>query len=652
MLEASFQSEIREVSREFSKLHFDIEKLKKPEKIISTYHIAPDERILGYIKSSIPLLGLTTEGTIITDCALYIHPCHDDWAATNRFPFSEICRYAVYMKGPKSDVYLARAEQVNTILGCTLFGKSVGGMELTQFIRSLQAVLLKKYDWAREQKKRSIQQLFVAVRTSMKHGRISDNQLMMLDNFGLAGDDAFSAKLLRAEDLYRSCNFESYDSFVNALPYEEQRKIKVKQEEFSKDLRRDLSDPKGTFDSEYLTSAHQNLSGAKRSAPSEKAIFCYLCIRLDRNVEYRLEKEGLARCDRDGAQEVEDFLHCFRNCRMNEVYHAVRLGKKLDPAWYDWQDNLGLTALHYAILLKKEELVANLLDKREWFSQTPVIDSRAKDYIVLAKLMGLSNCDLILQKTYEPLVTLQRSQKAMKRQLWLRERQLDYQQAVIRSAKQTIHQARYVPPDEKPDIDFAEYEEKYERCLDQMHETKERIRALKESIPEIEAEIEEVTAASMAQAADMAHELSTSTDPFLHYLCRYYSDSSLREHVLKDCSESSILYSCLGCEFAVPADILIDLPHRTAQINSSERKEKAPHVSEQGAQPQEVPIVLPFGDCWFSSAARQDMKALKEEYHRLAKQYHPDVCGDRRSQQIFQEILNERAEILERMAKE
>lgn len=34
------------------------------------------------------------------------------------------------------------------------------------------------------------------------------------------------------------------------------------------------------------------------------------------------------------------------------------------------------------------------------------------------------------------------------------------------------------------------------------------------------------------------------------------------------------------------------------------------------------------------------------------RQYHPDVCGDRRSQQIFQEILNERAEILERMAKE
>ena len=120
---------------------------------------------------------------------------------------------------------------------------------------------------------------------------------------------------------------------------------------------------------------------------------------------------------------------------------------------------------------------------------------------------------------------------------------------------------------------------------------------------------------------------------------------------MKDCSEGSILYSYSGCEFAVPADVLTDLPYRTAQINSGERKEKDPHVSERSAQPQDAPIVRPFGDCWFSPVARRDMKALKEEYHRFAKQYHPDVCGDRRSQQIFQEILNERAEILEQMAQ-
>ena len=44
------------------------------------------------------------------------------------------------------------------------------------------------------------------------------------------------------------------------------------------------------------------------------------------------------------------------------------------------------------------------------------------------------------------------------------------------------------------------------------------------------------------------------------------------------------------------------------------------------------------------------MRVLTKEYHKLAKQYHPDVCEHSRSQEIFQEILNERAEILEQMA--
>ena len=155
----SFLHEISALPHTYTKLTFGTAGIKKLDKVISAYKIPDGEQIVAYMKGTIPLFGLTTEGTIITDCALYIHPCHNDWAATNRFPFSEICRYAVYMKDPKSDVYLARAEQVNTILGCTLFGKSVGGMELTQFIRSLQTVLLEKYDWAREQKMRSIQQL-------------------------------------------------------------------------------------------------------------------------------------------------------------------------------------------------------------------------------------------------------------------------------------------------------------------------------------------------------------------------------------------------------------------------------------------------------------------------------------------------------------
>ena len=95
MSAASFQSEINEIPHRFSKLLFDVEKLKKPEKIASAYHIASGERILGYIKSTVPLFTLTVDGTVITDNAIYIHHSHDDWAASNRFPFDEICKYLI-----------------------------------------------------------------------------------------------------------------------------------------------------------------------------------------------------------------------------------------------------------------------------------------------------------------------------------------------------------------------------------------------------------------------------------------------------------------------------------------------------------------------------------------------------------------------------
>ena len=61
-----------------TKLTFGTAGIKKLDKVISTYKIPDGEQIVAYMKGTIPLFGLTTEGTIITDCALYIHPCHDD----------------------------------------------------------------------------------------------------------------------------------------------------------------------------------------------------------------------------------------------------------------------------------------------------------------------------------------------------------------------------------------------------------------------------------------------------------------------------------------------------------------------------------------------------------------------------------------------
>ena len=68
----TFEAEIFSFPHTYTKLTFGTAGIKKLDKVISTYKIPDGEQIVAYMKGTITLFGLTTEGTIITDCALYI----------------------------------------------------------------------------------------------------------------------------------------------------------------------------------------------------------------------------------------------------------------------------------------------------------------------------------------------------------------------------------------------------------------------------------------------------------------------------------------------------------------------------------------------------------------------------------------------------
>ena len=97
--------------------------------------------------------------------------------------------------------------------------------------------------------------------------------------------------------------------------------------------------------------------------------------------------------------------------------------------------------------------------------------------------------------------------------------------------------------------------------------------------------------------------------------------------------------------------------HSEQRYSSSKGQQHSQQASSESStehtrkKKSDEPIQRPYGKNWFSPQAHSDMKTLTKEYHRLAKQYHPDVCEHSRSQEIFQDILTERAEILEHMAQ-
>ena len=52
---------------------------------------------------------------------------------------------------------------------------------------------------------------------------------------------------------------------------------------------------------------------------------------------------------------------------------------------------------------------------------------------------------------------------------------------------------------------------------------------------------------------------------------------------------------------------------------------------------------------WFSEAAKEDLSILKKEYRLLVKKYHPDATGNGSTAVLLQQIMEERARILENM---
>ena len=606
---------------------------------------------MAYIKSSVPFMGPLV---VITDCAIYSY-LHES------IPISELCCYAVTQADVKSTVILSNARGSQDILGGTFITKNVAGMELVQFIRELQRGLLRDYTWARQQRDTMAEEILAAARSEMQAGRIPAERIMLLDALALEDNYCNSVVALKAEDIFRTFDRTAYQEFLNHLPVAAsgiRSTLNSNQELFSGNFIRDLSNLDLTFDSNFLSTVYSNLSMYTEFSESHCLILTYICARLDKHEQFSRGREQVRRRLGDvKAQELDFFKGRYCNLRMKRVYDVIKDGAMPPEEWLSWTDSIGLTPLHYAIILHQEYVVEQMLEKRSWqLNLADQADDVADilDYTVLACYMGLSNRADVFQKTSELVAAQLRSRKALERRLFIKKRKLDLQSATEKREREILRQARHnrdIPADKIYDL-----QEKLENVAELKSETLEEIDEINQTISDIDCEIQELTEDALINAADTIQRLRGSPNPLLQYLFRLFSDPVLFLHVLSGSQERCRLYTSDGFSFVTPADVNIDLPYCEEYTETQEGSSHAEHTTDQNfhesqGQQQDAggPIKRPYGESWFSPEAHHDMKKLKEEYHRLAKQYHPDKCAHPRSKQIFQEILNERASILESM---
>lgn len=662
-----FQADIASLPHAYTKLLFGTSALKNIDKVYSKFNIPASETILAHIKSSVPFMG---QIAVITDCTIYTY-------LSGPIPIEVVCGCLVTMADTKAAVNLSTADGSEDILGGSLLLQNTAGIELTQFIKALQGKLLQSYPWARQQRDTLAHSVIAAARLEMKTGRISAEKLAQLDALAEESSYRDPVAMLKGEDIFRSCSQSDYQSFVSQqeghVSCATEADLADGQERFSALLIRDLGDISLDFNSDYLGAAYNNLSELTSYTESQCLILAYLCARLGKEEQFRTLRDQVSRrCGEGKALGLDFFKGRYFNNRMKKVYELVKQGTMPPVEWLDWTDSVGLTPLHYAILLKQEALVDEMLEKKTWTTvKAPVSDGRAErlyDYTVLACYKNLSNRREVFQKTSDLVAAQLRSRIALERRRWLKQRKLDIQNASAKKARELMRTARENGLDEKEE----EWREKLENVSMLMDETQMEIDEIGQSIAEIDYEISMLTSDAMVEAADTIQRLQSSTNPFVRYLFCLFSDMDTLLHMLSVQQGTFRLYDYHGFHFVTPADVDIDLPyvmnqkrensrqssnqggsqgryHEQSQHGSNEQHHTQQERTQQSQEEQQAPIKKPYGTSWFSPKAHQSMKKLKEEYRVLAKKYHPDVCDHPRSKEIFQDILNERADILEHM---
>ena len=665
-----FKHEVESLRGNYSKITFGTAMLKKIDKVYSQFHIPSSETILAHIRSSVPFMG---QLAVITDCAIYTY-------LSEPVPISEACGYLVAMADAKASVNISNAVGNRDILGGSFVVQNTAGIELTQFIKALQGKLLQTYPWARQQRDALANGIMAAARSEMKIGRISSEKLSQLN--ALAEESAYcdSVAFLKGEDIFRSCSFSEYQRFVtqqeSKVSYAAKAVLSNSQEKFSAALICDLGDLSLDFSNGYLEAAYHNMSELTTYTESQCLILAYLCARLGKEEQFKTLREQVCRrCGEDKALSLDFFKGRYFNNRMKKVYELVKQGTMPPAEWLGWTDSVGLSALHYAILLNQETLVEDLLEKKTWTVKAPVSDGEAEllyDYTVLACYKNLSNRRTVFQKTSDLVAAQLRSRKALERRLWLKERKLDIQNASAQKARELMRTARKEGLYEKEE----EWREKLDNVSMLRDETRMEIDEINQSISEIDYEISVLTSDAMVEAADAIQRLQSSVNPFVHYLFCLFSDMDALLHMISVKEGAFKLYIYNGFRFVTPADVHVDLSYimdqkqednwksgyqesshreyheqRQHNTNGQHRTHQERTQQSQGEQKTDAgtSIKKPYGTSWFSPEAHRNMKKLKEEYRALAKKYHPDVCDHPRSKEIFQDILNERADILEHM---
>ena len=627
------------LQKTFPKINLDTRKIRNNDKIYEAYNIPKDEEILAYIKSTAIVFTLSRDGNIITDKAFYFNPRHSSWGTSNRIPISDICQYVIIKPNDHSETKAVSANDIRTLCSNNLFGKNKVADDIYCFLRKLQSIMKSQYDWAVEQYSEAVQDIFEATNRFVRIGELSDDFDDTLTELSKSAEYVKESYAIKAEYIYRQCSPDAYNEFIDSIEEAEIREMCRNNESVYYDrLKNDISEVNAEFNLDFLKTMLNNLNSRKKLSQKEIFVAVYVSARLHKETQFEKFIDLLA--EKSEEKLKPKFFKGLRyNIDMRQIYDEISKDRTPSEEYYNWTDSLGLTPLHYAIILKNNNTLENLLDyidKTKSAFHNSEYANTIFDYTLVAICVGSQMVRNICRCTDMDVKKKQQEIDELWNELHEYELMINNEEqnknSYIRHSQ--MNEEQYGEPDYYLDDILEEANKKIESY-------RNHISYIKSCISSREVELKRLIESRIAHHQNKLNEYKNSGNSYLRFIISLFKDQHLLQHVLYSNSDDCIMYIYDNKLFVTPTDIKIKLEYYDSNFNK--------HVGTEDDYRHSNAAGLEYDGKWFSPEAYRNEKKLKEEYLRLAKKYHPDTNNNPESTKIFQEISNERDKILEQM---
>lgn len=278
----------------------------------------------------------------------------------------------------------------------------------------------------------------------------------------------------------------------------------------------ELEDLSHDFDSNYLEEVF--VSKKSDPAPSDAVLLC-LGLLAVRTMQFS-ELDGILERiqNPEQADRIRYFRGIYANQTMQRVIDSIQNGKKLNQALLNLTDGIGLTPLHYALILKQDVAVQKLLSLGTW--KSPFIEdstklSSAYDYVNLAQFKQSEASYEILCAVSDLMRSYSEDKKAIEQKI-ARWGTLLKGQEFFQTAFEKVAQSN--------DRNAENYGKAAGVLSITMDGTGEWINELNMDLQYLDEEMQSCAEKLFAAAQDTVNRWQCSDYPLVAYLVRLYSD--------------------------------------------------------------------------------------------------------------------------------